>query len=627
LLDTVGTHFIRGLIAAFTVVVLVLAQSIFWTAAVSGWMRIIVVAVALIAYFRPQNGLLVLAVLTPFGQVVSRTLNSQMRGAEALVLAFLVGALVRGWTLREFRSFPSTRLEITVTIFAVVVAASCAEQIWFMQLQRDFVWPFAQEIFHYASRSYLAASFRGFGTIFNAMLLLEGVALLVFAARYTREQPQFADRLVAAIVAGAAGAAALTVWDVSAELFATGQAQAKLVEFLVVRRWTAHVSDVNAAGSFFALGMFIALGMVLRSSRHRVAWAALTCLFAGTTWLTHSRTALVAVLVMVACIAAAVTVGRIIGVAKAVAVAAAASVALGVALWNFLGPEYFGPQAQYAVRIRWLFLGTSWRMLVSEPLFGIGVGQYFLWSREFSAPELLVHYQRENAHNNFAQIACELGVLGFIGFAAVLAGALWRSRAESETHAFLNPAMLGAVAFIVTWLGGHPLLVEEVAYPFWLTLGVATALAAANTRWSVPSSLVGMGIIVMLISIPFRVGIKWAEHDLSRVTYGISAKHFMTSRARLFVSSDGSGVDLPVRAPASFDDPVEIDVLVDGSRSDTITLSDRNWRRARIELPAGAKRRFRQIDLQIRPGATEAVGSIRHPVEIGTWEIISKPHG
>ena len=613
MLETVGANFVRGLIAAFTAVVLILAQSIFWTAAVSGWMRVIAVAVALIAYFRPQNGLLVLAALTPFGQVVSRTLNSQMRGAEALVLAFLVGALVRGWTLKEFRSFPSTRLEIAATIFTVVVAASCAEQIWFMQLQRDFAWPFALEIFHYASRSYLAASFRGFGTIFNAMLLLEGVALLVFVARYTREQPRFADRLVAAIVAGAAGAAALTVWDVGAELFETGQAQARLMEFLVERRWTAHVSDVNAAGSFFAMGMFIALGMALRSNRYRFAWAAMTCLFAATTWLTHSRTALVAVLAMLACIAAAITVGRIIGVTKAIVVAATASVALGVALWNFLGPEYFGSQAQDAVRIRWLFLGTTWRMLVSEPIFGIGIGQYFLWSHEFSVPELFDYYQRENAHNNFAQIAGELGAVGLTCFVAVLAGALWRRRAEPETDASLNPALLGAAAFIVTWLGGHPLLVEEVAYPFWLTMGVATTLAAANTRWSVPSNLVGMGIIVLLVSIPFRVNEKWAEHDRSRVTYGISEKQVMTSHARFFVSSDGSRVDLPLRAPASFDEPVEIDILVDGSMSETITLSDRNWQRARIELPPGPNRRFRQIDLQIRPGTVEAVGSTRPP--------------
>ncbi len=224
--------------------------------------------------FRPQFGLLALAALVPLGQVGSRTLDSQMRGAEAFVLAFLAGALLRGWTLREFRSFPSNRLEVAAAIFGFVVAASCAEQIWFMQLQRDFAWPFALEILDYASRNYLT-SFRGFGTIFNAMLLLEGVALLLFVLDTRENSPGSPIVSSRAIVSGAAGTAALTVWYVAAELFETGQPQARLMEFLSVQRWTVHVSDVNAAGSFFAMAMFIALGMALRSSRYQAAWAAI----------------------------------------------------------------------------------------------------------------------------------------------------------------------------------------------------------------------------------------------------------------------------------------------------------------------------------------------------------------
>jgi hypothetical protein len=68
---------------------------------------------------------------------------------------------------------------------------------------------------------------------------------------------------------------------------------------------------------------------------------------------------------------------------------------------------------------------------------------------------------------------------------------------------------------------------------------------------------------------------------------------------------------------------VEIEILVDGSVSETVRLSDRNWRTARIALPAGSGRRFRQIDLRIRPGT---LGD-NDAVEVGTWEIISKPNG
>ena len=49
-----------------------------------------------------------------------------------------------------------------------------------MQIQTDFAWPYAQELLSYASRNYLT-SFRGFGLLFRAMLLLEGLALLLYA--------------------------------------------------------------------------------------------------------------------------------------------------------------------------------------------------------------------------------------------------------------------------------------------------------------------------------------------------------------------------------------------------------------------------------------------------------------
>ena len=127
-------------------------------------MQAIIFATALLSYFRPQYGLLALAALAPLGQVGSRTLDSQMRGAEALALAFLAGALVRGWTLREFRTFPSTRLDIAALIFGFVVAASCLEQLWLIADPDGFAWPFAQEVLSYASRNYIT-SFSGFGML------------------------------------------------------------------------------------------------------------------------------------------------------------------------------------------------------------------------------------------------------------------------------------------------------------------------------------------------------------------------------------------------------------------------------------------------------------------------------
>jgi hypothetical protein len=113
--------------------------------------------------------------------------------------------LVRGWTLREFRSFPQTRLDVAAVIFALVVAASCVEQIWFLQIQRDFAGPFLSSFLDYSLSSYLS-SFRGFGMVFYAFLLIEGVALLVYASHVSRNRTEFPRRLAVAVVIGGIGA-------------------------------------------------------------------------------------------------------------------------------------------------------------------------------------------------------------------------------------------------------------------------------------------------------------------------------------------------------------------------------------------------------------------------------------
>ena len=67
-------------------------------------------------------------------------------------------------------------------------------------------------------------------------------------------------------------------------------------------------------------------------------------------------------------------------------------------------------------------------LVASRPLFGVGVGGYYLWFAQFSPPELLEIYYRENAHNYFLQIAGELGLVGLAMFLWLLCTALWLNR-------------------------------------------------------------------------------------------------------------------------------------------------------------------------------------------------------
>jgi O-antigen ligase len=132
-----------------------------------------------------------------------------------------------------------------------------------------------------------------------------------------------------------------------------------------------------------------------------------------------------------------------------------------------------------------MFLQTTGRMLQAHPFAGVGVGQYGRWSAVFSSPELKAYYPRENAHNNFAQIAGELGLPGFGAFLAVLGLALVAPAQPFFSKSMVRVASAGLVVFMITWLGGHPLLVAEVAYPFWLILGVVAG-SSTPAREAIP---------------------------------------------------------------------------------------------------------------------------------------------
>jgi O-antigen ligase len=621
---------IRIALALFTGVVLLLIQSVFWNNAISFLIVLALFAVALLALFRPQNALLVLAGLAPLAQIWAPLLGSRMRGGEAMVLAFLAGALLRGWTLGRFRNFPSDRLQTAAAVLGAVVATSCLEQLWFSQIQLDYPGPFLRETMAHLGRTYFT-SFRGYGGIFHGMLLLEGLALLLCVVHYSRVAPAFGPKVVRVVALSAVGAAAFNLAFFAQELMETGEPLAQLPFALTVVRWSAHVGDINAAGSFFVMAAFIALGLALTNRGTRVSWIAGGLLIAIALWLTGSRTAFLAAL-LVGFVSIGTTSLRRVFSLRATVLIMSATLVVGVAaIWQLVQLDSLERSGSRAVMIRWLFLGTTWRMLVSEPVFGFGIGQYALWSKYFSAPQLLAIYERENAHNNFAQVAGELGLVGLAAFVMVLASAFWYGRRlKSSPHPAFAPVTFGLAAFILTWLGGHPLLVPEVSYPFWIALGVVAGLAPPSPAGWRSAAVVAVIGTVLLVSLPARVENKTGHLDLSRVRLGFSEQQVASTRGRIFIEAGQSHVALPLRAwGVSHDNPLEVDVFVDGRFARTIRLADGEWRSERVDIEQPAARRFHQIDLQVRqPVFLEDAGArSRRGVQVGHREIMPKPNG
>ena len=130
-----------------------------------------------------------------------------------------------------------------------------------------------------------------------------------------------------------------------------------------------------------------------------------------------------------------------------------------------------------------------------RPIFGVGLGEFRVASRQFVTPELEQRFPAtvsgENAHNNFLQVLAELGIVGFAAFAGLLIAAAWSVKGANDAGAERHPQIAlagGVVAFLVTCIGGHPLLTAEVLWMFLLALGAMVALDGRDAAAPPPTS-------------------------------------------------------------------------------------------------------------------------------------------
>jgi hypothetical protein len=237
------------------------------------------------------------------------------------------------------------------------------------------------------------------------------------------------------------------------------------------------------------------------------------------------------------------------------------------------------------------------------------------------------HYSRENAHNNFLQVAAELGIAGGILFAIVVLvpfrRALSALRQPSAPPVLLGVAG-GLAAFLVTCLSGHPLLHAQIAFPFWIVLGIASGLAlglrdsrptvstAAVHPWSPVASWAAATLAVLvLISIPIRVldaarqpiltDVGRGFHEWETDTQGRRFR-WTTDSAMFYVPTGVRIVDLPLRAWAlARSRPTTVQVEVNGKITNLLTLVNTEWTTLTLKLPAAAPDRYWRVDLRVDP--------------------------
>jgi len=606
-------------------------------------LRVLLVALWLTAVVRPHAALVALTLLVPFGAWLLAAIDAApVRYTEALVIATLSGALIamRRRPLTPLRSQPPA-LAPAAVVFCGVVACSAAVVLTVTQVGTHRPWLFLRGFAPFLTRDYLVGPPGEFVGVADAALLVEGVALLFLVARHARDGVTRPPQLLRAFAIAGACAAALTLERL---IVTAGAADSlgELVTRLVASRTSAHVADLNAAGSYFAMAGLAALALAFaRPGSDRPAeagpyvrgWLVTAVVLVAAVWFTGSRMAVVATVGSL--VAAAITVGPLrprnwprwsIGVAALAAAVVLGAIAIGV------DPRPSAARgASNMVNMRAAFMLTGLRMIASAPVFGVGIGRYFEMSGRFMPPSIYWFYFHENAHNNFLQIGGELGAVGLAAFVWLLLAAtirLLRGLRASPGDRLLAGTIAALGAFVATWMTSHPMLVAEVAFPFWILLGIGIARADGGAQPPLASptverqpapqlskhaTLAAVLVVVALVaSVSLRARREAATLDLARQSFGFYAweeengqKFRWTSRrATFFVPSSARELRLPVRAShiGANGEPTEVSIAIGGRTLHKVQLARDDWTTIRILLPREAtQNRYQRVDVITEP--------------------------
>ena len=554
---------------------------------------ILLLLIAVAAAVRPGIGVMVVVAVTPVAAyLAAQTWRANIGWAEAIACAVLTGASLNALAGRDRDGRLPLGLSAPAALFGAIVVSSVIASLGPAALRLGPA--FTDAIVAQVTREYFT-NVRGFPGLHAGTLLLEGLVLFAVAARTAASRTAgdgFLRRVAAIAAASAALAGALNIDRLVRAAARADAFWTSLADLAHRFRWNVHYPDFNAAGSYFVMMALIAAALAARArGARRVAWGAVFATIAVALWLTSSRLAVLAGVLAPGAVFLVVELAQ----GRARAMRAAAVAAAGVILVGAVAialPQRGNQKSTWlATDVRFGLMQTGGRMIASYPVFGIGLAGFYQRSGEFSSPDLIAKFPvvaaHENAHNNFLQVAAELGVAGGLLFAWLIAAALWTSgrRAVTTRDPFVLLTLAGLVAFVLTCLGGHPLLIPEPGYVFWTLLGVAAGSAAPvppqrrPLRW-----VVAVCVAVIALTVPWRVRAAMQDADLEHVGIGVPGNWRIApddtryreaqGRATLFVPA-GSAVKLRVNPRT--DQPLRLEIKLDGRVADIVLLQPHEW--------------------------------------------------
>lgn len=601
--------------------------------------RLLLVALWIGAIVWPHRAITALVLLVPFASWLLLAFDAPpVRYAEALVLATLSGGLVAAARPRR-TPLEGQRpgLGLAAALFTAMTIASAGVMLEVMQAGTHSSWPFIRSVLVYLTRDYLIGPPGAFVGVTDAALLVEGLGLMVLVARHARDHVVRPPQLFAAIAAAGALAAAVTLSTFIATALRAAEV-GELFSRLAFSRMGVHVADVNAAGSFFAMTTLVAIACALnrrhartprRAAWRRACWIGASVLMLAALWITGSRMALVSTLGgLVLTTALAGALGSRAWPRWVVVTAGVCAAGVIVAIALGLDPRPSAARgASRMLSMRADFMVTGLRMIASAPVFGVGVGRYFEMSGQFMPPSIYWFYFHENAHNNFLQIGGELGLTGLAAFVWLLVAAAIRIgrglQADPEDR-LLGVATVGLAAFVATWMTSHPMLVAEVAYPFWMLVGATLARADGDVqpplahpgravRAFKPATIAAAVVIAALaVSVPFRARRQMAAIDFGRFSFGFYEWEgdpdlrfrWTTRRATFFIPLNARQLHLRLRAihMGTNTAPTQVSIAIGGRTFNRVLLADDNWVDVPMRLPLlPDDEQFQRIDIITEP--------------------------
>lgn len=635
----------------------------FLTADLPAWIRLLWPLALGGALVAPISSLLVFLVVSPLLFIVPSLYRWPSLSLPEL---WLFALLIPAWVRAARRSSPL--LPSSSWLFGALATASVVMVLSSFRFANDGLAPLFESLRTFASQElFTSISQRPpFSPLLAWVVVIEGLALLwLVMFTCSRDPKGLVPRVATAMALGAALVATFGSWQWWTER--------NLLLFWVVNdpnitRVNATFTDVNALGSYLASIVFVAaaVGRLSGSPVWRWGWRLATALIAVGIICTGSRAAWFAAMAVLGVYAVGLkqfklleapdwatrNFGRLVAVAGLALILALASLTI-YATSNDVRPTQrrsyldslaftFNLRAPADDRLKgrlelWRAAG---RMIAARPLAGIGIGRYYKDVSAYTDSESLIAPQ-ENTHNYFLQVGAELGLAGLVSFAALLAvvvssglrvargpalkGAELDDSGErswllsEEIRRLALAATAGVLAFALTQLTGHSLLIREGQLTFWPLAAMLLLLArppegsiegdraVRHGLWTKRLALAAL--IVIVASVPVRMSLDASRVDMSRVTFGIfdpeaaydgTPFRWIAPRAVLHVPGSAAVLTLPVRSTSPF--PQTVRVLMDGRLADEVQLTDHNWRMLRYELPqGGAESRYHRFDIEVSP--------------------------